>query len=196
MNNTGIIILAAGRSARLGGIKQLLRFQDKTLLQHVIDEAIATGAAPVIVVTGGHAAEVSAAIDLDQVYIVFNEKWKEGKGSGIVAGVREIIASYPEVRNVILAVCDQPFVTAALFIRLFQMQHDGGKGIVACAYAGTVGTPVLFSRRYFEHLLSLEKEEGAKKIIAAYSDDVATVDFPEGEIDIDTPEDYERFLGV
>jgi len=194
MENTGIVILAAGRSARLGSMKQLLPFQHKTLLQHVIDEAFVSGAEPIMVVTGAHAKEVSQSSDNDQVGIVFNEHWEQGKGSGIVAGVQAIIASNKDIEQIIIAVCDQPFVTADLFAQLYQEQKDSKKHIVASAYADTIGTPVLFTRKYFDHLLGLKNEEGAKKILMAYSEAVTTVDFPQGYIDIDTMEDYKQLI--
>jgi len=195
MTNTALIILAAGQSARLGRPKQLLRFGDKTLLQHTIDEALRAGALPVVVVTGARAEEVAGSIDSGPVEIVFNTQWEQGKGTGIAAGVRKIVEDCPEVTQVILSVCDQPFVTAALFQQLFQKQRESGREIVASAYAGAMGTPVLLTRKYFGQLLGLEKDAGAKQILQAYPDDVATVDFPGGEVDIDTVEDYERLVG-
>ena len=89
MNNTAIVILAAGNSSRFGSAKQLLHFNNKTLLQHVIDEAIDAGAEPIVVVTGANADEVSKEIKSNKVEIVFNKDWKEGMASGIVAGVKE-----------------------------------------------------------------------------------------------------------
>jgi molybdenum cofactor cytidylyltransferase len=195
MHQTAIIILAAGQSARLGRPKQLLRFRDKTLLQHTIDEAVQAGASPVIVVIGARAEEIAATIDQQAVEIVFNAQWEAGKGTGIAAGVRKIVEDHPEVTQVILSVCDQPFVSAALFQQLGQKQRESGRNIVASAYAGATGTPVLLTRKYFDRLLGLEKDAGAKQIIMACPDDVATVDFPGGEVDIDTVEDYERLAG-
>lgn len=195
MTNTALIILAAGQSARLGRPKQLLRFGDKTLLQHTIDEALRAGALSVVVVTGARAEEVAGSIDSGPVEIVFNTQWEQGKGTGIAAGVRKIVEDCPEVTQVILSVCDQPFVTAALFQQLFQKQRESGREIVASAYAGAMGTPVLLTRKYFGQLLGLEKDAGAKQLLQAYPDDVATVDFPGGEVDIDTVEDYERLVG-
>ena len=196
MHNTGIVILAAGNSSRLGSPKQLLPFQNKNLLQHVIDEATAAGAAPVIVVTGARSEVVSAAIDTSKADVIWNEKWLEGKASGIVAGVQRIVSSYPQVEHIILAVCDQPFVTAGLFVQLFDKQQYSEKNIVASAYADTLGTPVLLGRKYFDALLGLEKDEGARKILMAHNNDVAGVDFPLGHIDIDTQEDYDALTVI
>ena len=74
MNNTAIVILAAGNSTRFGSSKQLLRFNGKTLLQHAIDEATKAGANPVVVVLGANANEVSASIDTTAVEIVLNNE--------------------------------------------------------------------------------------------------------------------------
>lgn len=195
MRNTAAIILAAGNSSRLGGIKQLLPFNQKTLLQHTLDELTMAGAAPVIVVTGGHAEAVTAAIELrEHSTVIYNERWEQGKASGIVAGMQQIRQTITPTTNIILTVCDQPFVSAALFEQLYAMQQSSGKNIVAAAYANTLGTPVLFTPKYVEHLLGLTGDDGAKKILKAFQDDVAPVDFPLGHIDIDTVEDYARLL--
>jgi molybdenum cofactor cytidylyltransferase len=196
MNNTGLIILAAGESSRLGNIKQLLPFNGKSLLQHVIDEAAEAGAQPIVVITGANANKVAASIAHNKVHIVTNENWQDGMASGIVAGVRQIISLGEGVKKIIVAVCDQPFVSSALFEQLDQTQNKIGKPIVASTYAGTVGTPALFSIEFFDNLLSLKGDEGAKKILKNNINDVATVDFLKGEIDIDTQKDYENLLNL
>lgn len=194
MNNTAIIILAAGSSSRFGLIKQLLRFSNKTLLQHAIDEAIAAGAEPIIVVTGAHADEISKEITKQQVQVVFNGKWEEGMASGIVAGVHAAITYNNSIEKIIIAVCDQPFISSSLFKQLYHTHEEKAKHIVASAYADTIGTPVLFTQKYFDALLALTGDEGAKKILKANADDVATIDFPQGNVDIDTQKDYEQLL--
>lgn len=192
MHNTGIVILAAGSSSRLGGIKQLLVLGDKTLLQHVIAAADAAGLAPIVVVIGAHAVQVEASIAHLKIELVYNTEWATGKASGIVAGVQQLLVLNPQLEKVILSVCDQPFVSAELFTQLVQTQTDTGKHIVASAYAGTVGTPVLFTQAYFEQLLRLQKDEGAKKLLQLNPAQIAMVDFPEGSMDIDTLEDYSK----
>jgi len=194
MNNTGIVILAAGDSSRLGDIKQLLPFNGKTLLRHVIDEAAEAGARPIVVITGANANKISSSISDSKVSIVANDNWQDGIASGIVAGVHQIIKLDEHIKKIILAVCDQPFVSSELFEQLDQIQNKTGKPVVASAYADTVGTPALFSFEFFDQLLSLKGDEGAKKIMKKNINDVATVDFPKGEIDIDTPIDYENLL--
>ena len=194
MNNTGIIILAAGSSSRFGNTKQLAQFKGKTLLKHTIEEATEAGAQPVVVVTGANADEVSKEIQNEKVEIVFNKNWEQGMASGIVVGLKNAIILNKELEKVIITVCDQPFVSSSLFQQLFQGQNESAKHIVASAYANTIGTPALFTIKYFDALMGLTGDQGAKGLLKKYSDDLATVDFPDGYIDIDTQEDYENLL--
>jgi molybdenum cofactor cytidylyltransferase len=194
MNNTAIIILAAGSASRFGSVKQLLHFNNKTLLQHVVEEAVDAGAGSVIVVTGAYADKISESINNTHVEVMYNENWQEGIASGIVAGVHKAITLNNDVEKVIIAVCDQPFVSSALFNQLYQKQVEGVEHIVASAYADTIGTPALFTQKYFDTLLGLSGDEGAKKILKDNLHDVATVDFPQGAIDIDTQEDFNDLL--
>jgi len=194
MNNTGIIILAAGSSSRFGNTKQLLHFKGKTLLKHTIEEAAEAGAQPVVVVTGANADEISREIKNEKVEIVFNKNWEQGMASGIVIGLKKAITSNKELESVIITVCDQPFVSSSLFQQLFQKQNESVKHIVASAYADTIGTPALFTIKYFDALMGLTGDQGAKGLLKKYSEDLATVDFPEGYFDIDTQEDYENLL--
>jgi molybdenum cofactor cytidylyltransferase len=191
MNKIGVIILAAGNSSRLGRPKQLLLYRGQTLLTHVVAEALAADLRPVVV-TGAYHTEVSDSLRGQSVDIVFNPAWEEGMGSGIVAGLSNMLLLHPDMEAVIITVCDQPFISAALLLQLVNTFDTSGKGMIACTYADSVGTPVLFGRAWFERLLGLSGSEGAKKLLKLYPDDLATVDFPGGEIDIDTGEDVSR----
>ena len=108
MNNTGIIILAAGSSSRFGNTKQLLHFNGTTLLQHAIQEATEAGAEPIVVVTGANADEVSKEIKSEKAEIVFNKDWEQGIASGIVIGLKMVITLDNKIEKVIIAVCNQP----------------------------------------------------------------------------------------
>jgi len=149
---------------------------------------------PIIVVTGAKADEISEGIKDQNVEIVFNKDWEQGIASGIVVGVKTAITLNNRLEKVIIAVCDQPFVSSSVFQQLFEKQNTTTKHIVASAYADTIGTPALFTERYFDELMGLTGDHGAKILFKKYSDDVATVEFPEGYIDIDTREDYENLL--
>ena len=190
MNMNGIVILAAGSSSRLGQPKQLLKYRNKSLIRHVTDEAISSAAGPVMVVIGANATQVAAELNDAEALVRINEEWSEGMASSIRHGVKEMLKAYPDTQSVILAVCDQPFVSAPLFTALLAQKLATGKGIIASAYEGTLGTPALFGRKYFDQLRSLHGQEGAKKLLKLNAADVSGISFDMGKIDVDTPEDY------
>ena len=190
MNDTGIIILAAGSSSRLGKPKQLLAWQGKTLIEHAVEQAVAASLFPIVAITGAEAKSVSNVLQGKDVFVIHNEAWQEGMASGIIKGVQAALSKHSEVKNIITAVCDQPFVSAELFQQLVQEKTATGKDIVACAYANTIGTPVLFAAKHFAALQKLSGAEGAKKLLRQYNDEVTTIFFEKGAIDIDTEEDY------
>ncbi|HEY4060968.1 MAG TPA: nucleotidyltransferase family protein [Puia sp.] len=195
MSRVGVIILAAGNSSRLGRPKQLLPYRGKILLMHVVYEALAAELRPVVVVTGAYRAEVEAVLPSASVSIVYNEDWEKGMASGIVAGLTNLRSLQANPEAVIITVCDQPYISAALLLELTVRFDTSGKGIVGCGYADSVGTPVLFGRAYYERLLALSGSDGAKKLLKQYTNDLAVVDFPLGVIDIDTEEDRRKLEG-
>lgn len=188
----GIILLAAGASSRLGQPKQLLPYKNKTLLRYSLDEALASNAQPVLVVLGANADALQKEVSGYSIQLVTNEDWQEGMASSIRSGIKRFAEINSLAEGVILAVCDQPFITAALLNTLITGHQKTGKGIVACRYDNTFGPPVFFHHSFFSELLQLKGDVGAKKIVQMHSDDVEAVDFPNGIVDIDTYEDYEE----
>lgn len=189
---TVCLLLAAGSSSRMGKPKMLLSFKGKTLLQGAIDE-INNINETLLVVTGKYHDLIKDVLLSQQVNFVENKNWEEGMGSSIQTGIKFIIENYA-AENVIILVCDQPYLSSALLVELIDMQKRTKKGIVTSVYNNTIGTPVLFTSKYFNQLALLDGQAGAKKIVNQFIDDTATVEFPQGNIDIDTQEDYEQLL--
>jgi molybdenum cofactor cytidylyltransferase len=190
---TGIIILAAGNSSRLGEPKQLLEYKGKSLLHHVTRQALKmTGA--VVVVSGSNNNLIENELKNLQVITVYNPEWQEGMGSSIRVGVEKIINEFPMLESLIISVCDQPFIDSSVFSELITKHKENQKGIIASAYAGVLGTPVMFDRKYFGELSKLSGNEGAKKLLHVFSRDVGSIDFEKGRIDIDTKNDYEQLI--
>jgi molybdenum cofactor cytidylyltransferase len=187
---TGIIILAAGNSSRLGQPKQLLQFNGLSLLKHTLLEASEASLSPCMVVIGAHKELIRQELENTNALIIENTNWQTGMASGIKIGLSAMLQANKALENIIIAVCDQPFISRQVFKDLQETQKNTGKGIIASQYQSILGTPVLFSKKYFEELQQLTGEEGAKKILKAHSDDLASVAFIKGEIDIDTKTDY------
>jgi molybdenum cofactor cytidylyltransferase len=189
-----IIILAAGASTRMGQPKQLLAYNDANLMQHAIDEALAAGSQQVIVVLGSGGEKISEQINKKQANVLYNKNWQEGIASSIRAGLQQSLLLSANVDAVILMVCDQPYVNAALLRNLVSQHIESGKHIVASQYKDTLGTPVLFHKTLFPQLLKLTGDTGAKKILMESKEQVQAVRFPLGDIDIDHMADYEMLL--
>jgi molybdenum cofactor cytidylyltransferase len=190
--STAIIILAAGASTRMGRPKQLLRYGGHTLLRKAAEVAAASICRPLLVVLGAYVGQLHSEIDDLPAQQVMNERWGEGMGSSIRAGLEALELSDREhvTDSVVLMLCDQPFVTAAVINNLVTAFRSNGKGIVASEYGETVGVPAVFGRETFAELTKMSSTAGAKHIIAAHAPDVVRVPFPKGNTDIDTPEDY------
>ena len=190
----GIIILAAGASTRLGRSKQLLKFQDKTLIQKISETALETGFQTVVVL-GANAAKIKSEIENLPIDIVFNQVWQSGMSSSIVAGLEKSLEINPHLSSAIILLCDQPFVTKEMILRLIEKQMRTEKAIVASEYKNTIGVPALFIKSKFAELLDLKGDVGARVLIKKYGDeDLATISAPEAAFDIDTKEDYRKFL--
>jgi molybdenum cofactor cytidylyltransferase len=147
----------------------------------------------IFAVVGAHAAEVSRELEDLPLSLLENARWQQGMATSIHVGVAAAAAlAEPAIDAVLLALVDQPAVSAALFDRLIAALANAPAGLVAAQYGGTVGAPALFSRRHFPALLVLSGDRGGKTILAAHGDAVVAVPFPEGIFDIDTPADLER----
>lgn len=193
-HRTAIIILAAGNSSRLGRPKQLLPYKESTLLKNTISVALKVQNVFVVVVVGANHEVIQNGLNFEEVKICFNAEWETGMSSSIEKGISELVLLSPDCEQCILAVCDQPFVSNSIFENLIKEHHTTKKGIVASAYSETLGTPVLFHKKYFNELLELKGQEGAKKLIKKHFDDVVSVSFEKGNVDIDTEEDYSKLI--
>lgn len=185
---TGLIILAAGQSARMGSPKQLLPFRGVPLIRFAARTALATRVGPVIVVLGSHAAEIAPALDGLDVQVVENSDWEAGMGTSIRTGVAA--AEAQDCEALILTLADQPFISTEILNRLIESHTASGKPIVASQYAGTVGVPVFFARRFFPQLRGLSPSQGCKGLILSCAGESVLIECPEAEIDIDTPGQY------
>ena len=183
------VILAAGASERLGRPKQLLRFQGEALIHRAARLAQAAGLAPLHVVVGCRAREVAGALgDLARaVALVTNPDWSAGMGGSLARGIVSLPCA---VGAALVLVTDQPHLSGALLGAVLERYRSGAAPLVACRYAsGTLGVPALFARRFFPDLSALSGDRGARALFTRHAAALATVSFPAGDADIDTPAD-------
>ncbi|MDO9553931.1 nucleotidyltransferase family protein [Rhodonellum sp.] len=192
-NKTALILLAAGGSTRMGVPKQLLMYKNRSLLQISIDTGIHSNTQYQLLVLGEKYAQILSQIKLGKMDVIVNAAWEKGMASTLKLGL-EYVMEKGSFDQVVVILCDQPFISPELIDQLITTQNATGKGIVACHYKETNGVPVLFTKKYFPELLKLTGKEGAKKLIYEHSGDLALVDFELGIVDIDTREDYRGLI--
>lgn len=183
------VILAAGRSSRMGGPNKLLELlHGKPLVRIVTEQALASHAKPVIVVTGHQSERVRAALSGLDVTFAANADFADGIASSVKAGIAAVPA---EADGAVICLGDMPLVNATLIDRLIEaLSPDKGALIAVPAAEGRRGNPVLWSRRFFDELMTLEGDVGARHMIQRHAEAVVEVetDGQSAFLDIDTPE--------
>jgi molybdenum cofactor cytidylyltransferase len=186
--NVAAIVLAAGRSTRMGGPNKLLAELDgKKLVRIVAEQALASKASEVIVVTGHQAELVEQALTGLKLKFVRNPDFAGGLASSVKSG----IAAVPDnADGAVICLGDMPLISAQLIDRLIDtFAPDRGHLIAVPVSEGRRGNPVLWSRRFFTELMTLDGDIGARHLIAKHAEAVAEVPV-EGDsafLDIDTP---------
>lgn len=194
METYGIVILAAGESKRLGTSKQQLIFRGDTLLRNTVRTALELGTAATVVVTGKEAATMKQQLEDMHIELVINSGYAEGMASSIREGVKHLCSKHPRVAHILIMLCDQPYVDVTHLRSLVQQQQLTVAPVAASNYAGRNGVPAIFHQSVFPQLLALEGDTGAKHVIEGLGEGVTIVPFPEGVIDVDSMEAYQKIM--
>lgn len=192
MSITGIV-LAAGRSARLGRPKQLLPLGGRPLLAHTLDHAAASGLDEVILVLGHEAATIAGEVGDHGQRTVVNPAYADGQSTSLRAG---LAALSPQTEAALFLLGDQPTVTPEVIDALLAAYQENSAPIVAPLYGGRRGNPLLFDRLLFAELEQVSGDEGARSIVRAHDAEVLLVPMPgiAPPPDVDTEADYQRLL--
>jgi molybdenum cofactor cytidylyltransferase len=168
------IVLAAGRSTRMGGSNKLIaEIGGKPLVRIATEQALASRAKPVIVVTGHQRERIEAALAGLPVRLVHNPDFAEGLGTSVRAGIAAVPAS---ADGAVVCLGDMPQVDADLIDRLIAaFAPEQGALAVVPTIQGKRGNPVLWSRRFFPDLMALEGDVGARNLIGRYGEAVTEV---------------------
>jgi molybdenum cofactor cytidylyltransferase len=187
--NVAAVVLAAGRSTRMGAINKLIaEIGGKPLVRIAAEQVLASRAKPVIVVTGHEKERLEAALAGLPVRLVHNPDYAEGLGTSLKAG----IAAVPgDADGVIVCLGDMPQVDATLIDKLLAaFDPERGALVVVPSIDGRRGNPVVWSRRFFHGLMTINGDIGARHLIGTYTEAVVEVPVA-GEAaltDVDTPE--------
>jgi molybdenum cofactor cytidylyltransferase len=186
------VLLGAGRSSRFGSPKQLLPFEDTTLLGQAVKNANASSLDRVVVVLGRASEEIRRSVDFGRAEIMENTAYGRGCASSLLAGLD---AAGEDCEALALLLGDQPGVVPRFIDQALSEWRRGRPWASVCSYRGERGHPFLFSRGAFGELRGLHGDKAVWKLVEGYPEKVRYVeidaDLPP---DVDTPEDYELAL--
>ncbi|TDQ21848.1 nucleotidyltransferase family protein [Tenacibaculum caenipelagi] len=192
MKKTAILILAAGSSSRMGTIKQLLPYQNTTLLEWAIEQAKKSNTKNVFCVLGANRETIEKQISKKDIEIIYNPNHQEGLSTSIVNGIKYLQAK--EFDSILIMLADQPHVTFEYLNKLFKISEENPSKIIASNYQDKIGVPAIFPKKYFNELLNLKGDQGAKVFLQKHPDIIIEANTPLNLIDIDTPDDYQHLL--
>ena len=183
------IILAAGNARRMGRLKQVLPCRGEQLVHRAARTALEAKLTPVVVVVGAEVRSVAQAVADLPVQVVYNPHWAEGQSTSVRAG---LAALSKDVEGAIFLPADQPFITAEV-LRALVKGLNAGAQVVAPEVEGHITSPVLFSAGLFAELASVEGDRGGRALFHRYPPLRIRWHDPRLAVDIDSPEDYERW---
>jgi molybdenum cofactor cytidylyltransferase len=187
-----ILILAAGESKRMQGIKQLLPWKNTTLLGNTIEQTLKSKATQVYVVLGANANKIAPTIALYNIQSIENKNWKNGLGNSIGCGVNYIIENQSDYDAIIITLADQPLITHAYYNSLIDEFAKKEAKIIASETNNTPSVPAIFDAQYFENLTQLNEDKGAKEILRTAQKEVYILHSNANLIDLDTASVYEE----
>ena len=188
--NFGAVILAAGRSTRMGRPKQLLKFRGKSMLEHAIYAALGAGIRRPVVVLGASADTILSDIQvLENCNVVNNEDFKEGQAASLRAGTLNVAGKCDAA---IFMLVDQPLIDSKLVLSLLDNFNKIRPDLLYPVYENQRGNPVVISASLFPRLLTIKGDEGARSLFNDSSLKICACEVNSQAVitDVDTWYDY------
>jgi len=189
------ILLAAGESRRMGRPKQLLDWQGKPLLLHVLENLIRSDVDEIILVLGYEVEKIRKSLPELPVKIVVNPDYQSGMASSLRQG---LLAMDPGSEAFLVLLADQPGIGPEMMNRVIReyQQADPKRGIGRPVYRGLPGHPVLIGVQYRQEALQLRGDVGARRILMNHPTDILEIEVDRDVVlmDMDTPEEYRKYI--
>lgn len=202
--STAAILLAAGRSSRMGQgqHKLLLPLGDRPVLAHVVDNVLASQARPLVVVLGYQAEQVRAILApyaaQSELLIIENPAYQQGMSTSLCKGVETVMTFSAPVDGALVILGDQPLMPPHVFDAMIETKQTTGKRIIAALYHGKRGNPTLFDASLFPELMEMTGDEGGRKVIERYRQEMAMREMGDdtANYDVDTWEAYQQVVDI
>ncbi len=194
MKNIGVLVLAAGKSTRMQGIKQLEKINDKTLLEITLEKAKLLELKDIFCVLGANAIKIKTETKVEDIHYITNKNFEKGLSSSIVAGMQHFKKNQFNFDGVLILLADQPAIEIDYLQSMILLFHDNQEKIIASNYANKIGVPAIFSKKYFKDLLCIQGDKGAKEFINQKKTNVICPQISANLTDIDTKEELSNFI--
>ncbi|MCU0366946.1 MAG: nucleotidyltransferase family protein [Bacteroidales bacterium] len=183
------IVLAAGESKRMGSPKMSLPFRQKTIIETVIANVMASKVEKSIVVLGANHDEVLSLTEKYPVVNCFNANYKAGMLSSVKCGFEHLP---PDFRAALVLLGDQPMIDTEVIDLVIETYNKSDRGIVVPVHNGKRGHPLLVDNRYREEIYGLAGPDGLRGLLKKHPEDILEVESLHSSVlkDIDTHEDY------
>jgi molybdenum cofactor cytidylyltransferase len=188
----GAVILAAGKSSRMGKAKQLLRLGESTVLVQTLKMVRRSAVGQIVLVLGSSAAEIFPHLSaFEDIKVVINRAYGEGMASSLQAGVS---ALNPQTEAALIVLGDQPFIRAQTLNRIVQEYSQTKSQVIIPTYKGARGNPVLLDRAMFSAVMALEGDVGCRAIFKNYPEAILKLEVEDAGIllDINNQDEYEQ----
>lgn len=193
MVNIAVLVLAAGKSSRINGIKQLERINGKTLLDITLETAQKVVQNNIFCVLGANAKKIQDEISTKNIKFIENKNFEKGLSSSIVSGINHFKNENLTLDGVLILLADQPAIDSNYLKTMIHLFKKEKQKIIASSYRNKKGVPAIFPRKYFSDLLMIKGDKGAKQFLKTHQNDIITPKVKTNLIDIDTKEDLDFF---
>jgi molybdenum cofactor cytidylyltransferase len=186
----GILILAAGKSIRLGHPKQLISWQDSPLILHVARIAQSLNEGPVLITAHDHFNVINNLIQLPNTRVILSENAPRGQGASLKDGLYVLLCQNPSLTGVMVLLCDQPLITIQHLNKLLDLFRLNPDKCITASFNDAIGPPIIFPASLFNQLAGIPDNNGARSLLLNLdAREIITVPIPEADLDIDTPDD-------
>lgn len=192
------VVLAAGRSSRMGEAKQLLRLGECTVLERTLENVRRSKVDEIVLVLGFSAEMIRRqlpAVLLDGIEVVVNPEFEQGMAGSLREGLGAVS---PQADAALIVLADQPFARSGTMDKIVERYRDSSAEIVIPFYKGQRGNPVLLDRSVFPEVMALKGDMGCRAIFGSHTEGIVEVDVDDAGVllDIDSREDYERLRSL
>lgn len=191
-----MLIMAAGGSRRMDGIKQLMPWKDSNFLLETIKTVQNTNSESVHVVLGSNAEFITARCSLEEknIEIIVNSNWGNGLGDSIAYGVKVLLKQRSTLDGILICLADQPLLSFEYLNSLIEEFVKHPSKVIATNYGKKLGVPALFPKLLFKELSTLKGDFGAKEILNDESNAIISLNAADQIVDIDTNIEYQNLI--